>query len=125
MTRKDWLCPVCGDVMIIPIYNSKYLVCPHRCGRLRQRWYLGDLPHALHVNSKEFVIGERDGRYQYVPHGHKTALGKAPPEGYVVASVPFRGGRAVRLFRRKETLGEKIIESFRDYFQELGEEAEK
>ena len=121
MTRKDWLCPECGDVMLINP-QGKYMVCFKGHGKLYPRFGLKDLPHALHVNSKEFVIGERDGRYQYVPHGHKTALDQAPPEGCVVASVAFRGHRAVRLFRRRRTLMERLVEH---HFGEYVKEAKK
>ncbi len=127
MTRKDWLCFKCNNEMVR--ISDKYITC--LCGntRLFNVWSMGDLPEATQINSRDFWVkigvGKyqfRYGIYQYVPHGHKTALDKAPPEGCVVASVAFRGGRAVRLFRRKRTLIERLREH---HFQELGEAAEK
>ncbi len=108
MTRKDWLCPTCGDVMVRFPYN-RYMLCLRGHGKLHPVWGVKDLPCARKVSSRDFWIkldaGKyqfRSGRYQYIPHGHKTALEKAPAEGQVVASVAFRGGRAVRLFKKKE-----------------------
>lgn len=126
MTRKDWLCVVCGNEMVK--ISDKYITC--LCGntRLFNTWSIEDLPYATKISARVFWITYIDSsagkapRYQYVPHGHKAALDKAPPEGCVVASVAFRGRRAVRLFRRKRTLRERLVEH---HFQELGEAAEK
>ena len=125
MTRNDWLCPMCGDVMV-RLAGSKYMVCLCGNGKLHPCRRLQNLLEAYKINSRDFWIrGYPHDVYQYVPHGHKTALGKAPAEGQVVASAAFRGGRAVRLFRRKgslKTLRERLTEH---HFQELGREAEK
>ncbi len=121
MIRKDWLCPKCKNVMVK--ISDKYITC--LCGntRLFNTWSVWDLPHAKKVNDRDFWIGfVLSDRYQYVPHGHKTALDKAPPGGCVVASVAFRGHRAVRLFKRKRTLRERLVEH---HFHKLGEAAEK
>ncbi len=124
MTCKDWLCPICCDVMM-STPSGYYMVCEkaHWNGLLHRKHGLVDLPQTLQINSRDFHIrGIPHNRYQYVAHGHKTALDKAPPEGCVVASVAFRGHRAVRLLRRKRTLKDRLGEH---YFQKLGEAAEK
>ena len=127
MTRKDWLCPVCGDVMLINP-QGKYMVCFKGHGKLRHIPLMSDLPMAVKLNDRDFWITYIDSsagkapRYQYVPHWHKTALDQAPPEGCVVASVAFRGHRAVRLFRRKKTLIERLVEH---HFGEYVKEAKK
>ncbi len=127
MTRKDWLCPKCGNEM--SKISDRYITC--LCGntRLFNTWSIDDLPRAMRVwegTTRDYFIQGCGDDWRYVPHRHKTALDKAPPEGCVVASVAFRGGRAVRLFRRKGTLGGDITESFREYFSKLGaEEARK
>ena len=125
MTRADWLCPVCRRVMVLGP-SGQYMICyggtDHVVvhGKLHPRWSLKDLlrmekviskisfSRELYGNSKTFVIERNrdylplhEVKYEYVPHGHATALDKAPREGEMVASVAFRGHRAVRLFRRK------------------------
>jgi len=108
MTRGDWICPVCGETMYIISSKSKYMVCIAGHGKLHRVWGIKNLPWAYRVSSNSFLIdnsppgtGYRSYHYEYVPHGHATALNKAPRRGEVVASVAFRGHRAVRLFRRK------------------------
>ncbi len=129
MTRKDWLCPQCGNEMVK--ISDKYITC--LCGntRLFNTWSVSDLPMAVKLNARDFRITYIDSsagkapRYQYVSHGHKAALEKAPPEGCVVASVAFRGHRAVRLFRQRgslKTLRERLVEH---HFSEFAKEAEK
>ena len=101
MTKKDWLCPICNDIMWK--FSPRYMLCPTGHGRLQPAWGLKDLLLASKVNSRTWFILGYDGEYQYVPHGHKAALEKAPQEGEVVASVAFRGRRAARLFRQKKS----------------------
>ena len=109
MTRKDWLCPVCGNVMIQvhPCSSSMCCFITPAHSKCRPLWRLHDLPHATRISNRDYLIPRQRGvliwsaRYQYVPRGHETALDKAPTEGHVVASVTFRGGRAVRLFKKK------------------------
>ncbi len=122
MTRKDWLCPVCGDVMNI-LSSKGYMLCLRGHGRLHPvYWHVQNLPQSQKIKGKTYWIASHGNGWEYVPHGHKTALDKAPPEGHVVASVAFRGHRAVRLFRRNRTLRERLTEH---HFCKLGEEAGK
>ena len=101
MTRDDWLCPKCGNEMVK--ISSKYITC--LCGntRLFNTFGIADLPRAMKCTLYPgYWIPFFGTHWRYVPHGHKTALDKAPLGGCVVASVAFRGSRAVRLFQRKE-----------------------
>jgi len=107
MTRDDWICPVCGETMYVINSKSKYMVCIAGHGKLHPRPGLLDLPRACRINQRDYVmtphLAGQNYVYRYVPHGHAAALEKAPREGEVVASVAFRGHRAVRLFRQKGT----------------------
>ncbi len=124
MTRDDWRCPRCGSIMSISS-SGKFMLCYFGAAhsKLHPRFGLQDLPEAMRINNRDsWIRGFPHDVYQYVPHGHRIALDKAPAEGHVVASVAFRGHRAVRLFKRKRTLRERLREH---YFQKLGEGAGK
>jgi len=98
MTKKDWLCPICGATME---KISDFMFCvKENHGKLRNLFNVMDLPPALHAGSRIFSIGGEKGCWKYVPFGHKEALNKAPAEGEIVARVVCRGKWQARLFRR-------------------------
>ena len=104
MTRDDWKCPICGKVMFCSnILNPKqYMLCYMDHGKMYPCYGIRDLPWATKVEGfKGYCIPGHGSGYKYVPYEHETALDRAPAEGDVVASVAFRGHRAVRLFRKK------------------------
>lgn len=103
MIRNDWVCPVCGLIMVRP-YDSNYMTCILLHTKLHRCLKLMDLPPAYQhwTIRKDYEIDGQHGRWRYIPHEHKTCLEKAPPEGCVVARVAFRGGWAARLFGPKK-----------------------
>lgn len=108
MTRDDWGCPICGNVMFCSniLSPKKYMVCSRDHGKLYPCSGVMDLPEARKVSSKSYLILGRNGYaglYCYVPHGHKTALEQAPIDGNIVAAVVVRGRRAARLFCKKKS----------------------
>jgi len=103
VTRDDWKCPICGKVMFCSnILNPKqYMLCYMDHGKMHPAYGIRDLPQATKYAIYGWCISGHGSGYRYVPNEHNTALDRAPAEGDVVASVAFRGRRAVRLFRKK------------------------
>jgi hypothetical protein len=97
MTRNDWLCPNCKEIMYK--ISDRFITCLAGHARLFNTWGVMDLPIAFYVRVHYYLIHKHKGRYRYVPRGHKEALGKCPAEGDVVARVLIRGRWKVRLLR--------------------------
>ena len=79
------------------------MTCSVGHARSHPAWGVMDLPEAVRINDKSYWIPGYETAWEYVPRGHEAALDQAPAEGDVVASVAFRGHRAVRLFREKKS----------------------
>lgn len=98
MKRRDWLCKMCGDVMIKT--SDQYMTCPKRHGLLLPLWCVSDLPRAVRFDYKRFVISGIISCWEYVPHAHKGCLGHAPEPNHVVAAVRLAHGIRPMTFRQ-------------------------